>query len=366
MSPAERAIIVMMKVRRNFHHGAFMTAPAPAETTAVDPRAVPFFSLKSGARLPAIGMGTFGSDHITADEIAEAVLAAGRMGWRHFDCASVYTNEKEVGGALTRLQSEGVARGDLWVTGKLWNDRHGAGPARASFEKSLRDLNLDFLNLYLIHWPFPNFHAPGCDVTSRSPDSKPYIHESYMETWRALERLVDEGLVKHIGTSNMTVPKMKLLLRDARIRPAVNEMELHPHFQQSELFDFCVQNGIQPIGYSPIGSPNRPLRDRTPDDTVDLEDPVLLGIAEERGEHPVATTLRWHIQRGDVPIPFSTKPKNLLSNLKAALTAPLTTAQMQSLAKIDRNCRLIKGHVFLWKENQTWEDLWDMDGTIPS
>ena len=131
--------------------------------------------------------------------------------------------------------------------------------------KSLADLKLDYLDLFLVHWPFPNFHPPGCDVSSRSPDAKPYIHENYMRTWRAMESLIDRGLVRHIGTSNMTVPKLKLVLRDARIKPAVNEMELHPHFQQPELFGFVVDNRIQPVGYCPLGSPGRPERDRTPE-----------------------------------------------------------------------------------------------------
>ena len=127
--------------------------------------------------------------------------------------------------------------------------------------------------MYLVHWPFPNFHPPGCAVDSRSPDAQPYIHENFMRTWRQMEKLVDLGLARHIGTSNMTIPKLKLLLRDARIRPAVNEMELHPHFQQPELFDFVRANGIEPVGYCPIGSPGRPERDRTPDDTVDHRRP---------------------------------------------------------------------------------------------
>ena len=143
-----------------------------------------------------------------------------------------------------RVMGSGIKREELWITSKLWNDKHGEEDVIASCRKSLADLRLDYLDLYLVHWPFPNFHPPHCDVTSRSPDAKPYIHENYMKTWRKMEELVDMGLVRHIGTSNMTVPKLKLVLRDARIKPAVNEMELHPHFQQPELFKFVVDNGI--------------------------------------------------------------------------------------------------------------------------
>ena len=201
-------------------------------------------------------------------------------------------------------------------------------------------------------------------MDSRSPDASPYIHENFMKTWREMEKLVDMGLTRHIGTSNMTIPKLKLLLRDARIKPAVNEMELHPHFQQPELFDFVRKNGIEPIGYSPLGSPNRPERDRTPDDTVDVEDPVIVGIAQRLGIHPAAVCIKWAVQRGQTPIPFSVKRRNYVANLECLASEPLTDADMRAITGIDKGCRLIKGQVFLWKDNQSWEDLWDLDGVI--
>ncbi len=185
-----------------------------------------------------------------------------------------------------------------------------------------------------------------------------------MKTWRQMEKLVDMGFVKHIGTSNMTVPKLELLLRDARIRPAANEMELHPHFQQPELFQYCLDNDIVPIGYSPIGSPARPERDTTPDDTVDIEDPVIIEIAQRLGVHPAVVCVKWAIQRGQVPIPFSTRRKNYLSNLQTAVSPPLPDAEMAAIASIDKNCRLIKGQVFLWEGAKDWQDLWDLDGVI--
>ena len=250
----------------------------------------------------------------------------------------------------------------MWITSKVWNDRHG--DVVGSCRQSLADLQLDYLDLYLVHWPFPNFHPPKCDVSSRSLDAKPYIHADYIKTWAQMEELVDLGLVKHIGTSNMTIPKMDLLLRDCRIKPVCNEMELHPHFQQPELFDYCVERDILPIGYSPLGSPGRPERDRTPDDTVDLEDPVILKIAKAHGLHPASVAIKWAVQRGQIPIPFSVN--HYRDNLEAALGDSLTEAEMAEIAGIDKGCRLIKGQVFLWKDNQTWEDLWDLDGTIAS
>ena len=179
-----------------------------------------------------------------------------------------------------------------------------------------------------------------------------------------MEKLVDLGLVRHIGTSNMTIPKLKLVLRDARIKPAVNEMELHPHFQQPEFFKFVVESGIQPIGYCPVGSPGRQEPDRTPEDTAPTEDPVMIRIAQRHGVHPAVVCIKWAVQRGQTPIPFSTNPRNYIANLRGAAGDPLTGAEMQEIAGIDRNCRLIKGQVFLWKDGQNWEDLWDMNGEI--
>jgi diketogulonate reductase-like aldo/keto reductase len=331
---------------------------------AIDPQHVPVKTLSTGARMPGIGLGTFGSDSVSGEQVAEAVIGAAAVGYRHFDCASVYGNEQLIGQSLRAIQKAGVARSDLWVTSKVWNDMHGPGDVRRSCEKSLSDLQLDHLDLYLIHWPFPNYHPPGCDVSSRHPDAKPYIHENYMKTWRQMERLVDAGLVRHIGTSNMTIPKLTLVLRDARITPAVNEMELHPHFQQKELFEFVRRQGIVPIGYSPVGSPGRPDRDRTRDDTVDIEDPVIVRIARRLGVHPAVVCIMWAVQRGQVPIPFSVQRTNYLANLRGAVEAGITPEEMREIAGIDRNCRLIKGQVFLWKEGQTWEALWDADGTI--
>jgi len=330
----------------------------------VNPKKVPHKTTYTGGKIPAIGLGTFGSDRIAGEQVAAAVVGAASVGYRHFDCAAVYGNEQLIGDSLRSIVEGGVPREELWITSKLWNDKHAEEDVIPAFEKSLQDLRLDYLDLYLIHWPFPNYHAPGCDVTSRSPDAKPYIHENFMKTWRKLEELLAMGLVRHIGTSNMTIPKLRLLLRDARTKLACNEMELHPHFQQPELLQFVLENGIVPIGFSPIGSPARPDRDRTASDTVDIEDPVIVKIAERLNVHPAVICIKWAVQRGQIPIPFSINRRNYLSNLRAVTTDPLTEQEMDAIARIDRNCRLIKGDVFLWKENQTWEDLWDLKGEI--
>lgn len=330
----------------------------------LDPAIVPTRTLFTGARMPAIGLGTFGSDSVSHEAIADAVIGAVVVGYRHIDCASVYGNEHLIGHSLRMIMDSGVGREELWITSKLWNDMHGEGDVLKSCQQSLEDLGLDYLDLYLVHWPFPNYHPPKCDVGSRSPDARPYFHENFMKTWRQMEQLVEMGLVRHIGTSNVTIPKLELILRDAEIKPAVNEMELHPHFQQQEFFDYVVSNGIVPVGYSPIGSPARPERDRTLDDTVDIEDPVIVEIACKHGIHPATLCVKWAAQRGQVPIPMSTNRRNYLANLKSVCSDPLSELEMQAIAGIDRGCRLIKGHVFLWDGAKDWRDLWDLEGVI--
>ncbi|EDY85216.1 oxidoreductase, aldo/keto reductase family [Verrucomicrobiia bacterium DG1235] len=316
--------------------------------------------------MPIIGMGTFGSDHVSPEEMAEATIGAAEAGYRHFDCAEVYGNEFEIGRSLEAMQAGGIPREELWINSKVWNNHHAPQDTISACERSLENLRLDYLDLYLVHWPFPNFHPPGCSVDSRSPDSRPYSHLEFMKTWEAMESLLARGLVRNIGVSNMTIPKLKLLLADASIKPACNEMEIHPHFQQAELFSFLQSHEIVPIGYCPLGSPSRPERDRTADDTSDLEDPTIVSIAQAHDTHPTAVCLKWAAQRGQIPIPMSKNPSNYRANLRAILEDPLTDSEMKAISKIDRNCRLIKGQVFLWQGARNWEDLWDLDGSIPS
>lgn len=344
----------------NTHDNSVNTNPQDG----LDPKFVPMRTLYTGSQIPAVGLGTFGSDKYSGEKVAEAVKGAVEVGYRHIDCAAVYGNESLIGQVLHEAIAEGIKREDLWITSKLWNDMHDDANVILACERSLRDLQLDYLDLYLVHWPFPNHHAPGVDVNARDPHATPYVHERYLKTWRQMEKLVEMGLIRHIGTSNMTIPKLKLLLRDAQIKPACSEMELHPHFQQPELFEFVVANGIVPIGYSPIGSPSRPERDRTKQDTVDIEDPVILRIAERLNIHPAIVCIKWAVQRGQIPIPFSVYRPQYLSTLRAVIADPLTDEDMRAIASIDKNCRLIKGQVFLWEGATGWEDLWDQNGEI--
>lgn len=328
----------------------------------VNPELVPQRSLYTGAKMPAIGLGTFGSDRFSADEVAEAVKGAISIGYRHIDCAAVYGNESRIGDSLKEVLQGCIKREELFITSKVWNNMHGEGDVLLSCAKTLKDLKLEYLDLYLVHWPFPNHHAPGVSTDSRDPHAVPYIHENYMKTWRQMERLVEAGLVKHIGTSNMTIPKLSLVLRDAIIRPAANEMELHPHFQQLALFKYCIDNDIVPVGFCPIGSPNRPDRDKTEADTVDLDDPVIQRIAKRLAVNPAIVCIKWAVQRGQVPIPFSIRRSHYLSDLLCTIENPLTEEEMKAIEGADKNCRLIKGQVFLWKGARDWTDLWDENG----
>ena len=339
--------------------GGGIGARARKRTVGIDPDRIPKRTLAGGSLMPAVGLGTFGSDQVGPEDVARALRGAFEVGYRHFDCAAVYDNEAAIGHSLSRLPRE-----EIWVTSKLWNDKHAAADVHAACRQSLTDLRLDYLDMYLVHWPFPNSHPPGCDVTARAPNARPYVHDEFMEAWEKMEELVDLGLVRHIGTSNTTIPKLRLLLADARIRPAANEMELHPHFQQPELFAYLNAEGIMPIAFCPIGSPRRPERDRAPGDTVDIEDPVIVSIARAHGIHPAQLCVKWAVQRGQTPIPFSTNADHYRANLEAVAGDWLTDEEMRAIGGIDKGCRLVKGQVFLWRDEQSWEDLWDLDGTI--
>lgn len=328
----------------------------------VDPSLIPQRTLYTGAKMPAIGLGTFGSDHATAEEVQNAVRMAIRMGYRHFDGAACYGNEKEIGEVYKEAFDEGIVkREDLFIVSKVWNDMHKE--VRKACEKTLSDLQLDYLDMYYVHWPFPNYHPPKCDVTERNPDSKPFSVARFMDTWHQMESLVDDGLVRHIGMSNMTIPKLKAVLPLCRIKPACIEMELHPCFQQKELYDYVKSQGIEIVGFCPLGSPDRPERDRTPEDVADLQTPVMKEIAAAHGVHPVLIAIKWAVQKGHTPIPFSVKEKNLYTNLKCVTEDPLTDEEMKRIETLECNNRLVKGQVFLWPGADDWQDLWDLDGT---
>lgn len=331
----------------------------------INPDLIPKRKLSNGEEIPCIGMGTFGSDRFTPEQVSTAVAGAIRSGYRLFDCAAVYGNEDLIGQVFRQAIEEGVVkREELFITSKVWNDMHGRGDVLLSCAKTLRDLKLDYLDFYFVHWPFPNYHAPFCDGDSRNPNSRPFSVDEFMSTWRQMERLYDTGLVRNLGMSSMTIPKLEAVLPFCRIRPTVIEMELHPCFQQEALYNYVTTQGIQPIGFCPIGSPTRPERDMTPEDIADIQVPELVEIAKAHCVHPAIICLKWAVQRGQIPIPFSIHENEYVSNLKCVTEDPLTDQEMTVLKEIDKNCRLIKGQVFLWPGATDWHDLWDEDGTI--
>ena len=316
--------------------------------------------LPSGGTIPAIGLGTFGSDKYSPEQVADAVAYALKAGFRLFDCASVYGNEALIGEVLEQAFKEGVCkREDLFITSKVWNDSHGKGEILLSLAQSLKDLRLDYVDAYFVHWPLPNYHAPGCDGDSRNPDSKPFSADHYMSVWRQMEKVQKMGLTRHLGMSNMTISKLDAVLPECKIMPDLIEIELHPCFQQTELFNHCKAKNILPMAFCPIGSPSRPERDRTPDDISDTALPEIVEIAKNHGVHPAVICLKWAAQIGSVPIPFATAPEKIMANLKSVCEDPLSPAEMQIMAGAERDCRLVKGQVFLWEGAKDWTEIWE-------
>ena len=245
---------------------------------------------------------------------------------------------------------------------KVWNDMHR--DVEKSCRKSIQDLQCDYIDLFFIHWPFPNYHAPGCDVDSRNPDSKPFSVAEFMDTYRQCEELVRKGLIKAIGISNMTIPKLEAVIDKFEIMPVACESEFHPCFQQQEIFDYLVAHNIQPIAFMPLGSPQRPERDIVSTDIADMQVPEFKAIAEAHGVHPAIICLKWAVQRGQIPIPFSVHEMEYVSNIESTLTWKLSDEEMATIATLEKNNRLVKGQVFLWPGANDWHDLWDEDGVI--
>lgn len=224
-------------------------------------------------------------------------------------------------------------------------------------KKSIADLACDYLDMYFIHWPFPNYHAPGCDGDARNPDSRPFSVDEFLDTYRQCEALVDQGLIRHIGVSNMTIVKLDAVLPKLRIKPAAAELEMHPAFQQRELKEYLEAHDIVPVGYMPIGSPRRPERDIMEEDIADLEMPEIREIARAHGISPAATALKWAHQNGQIPIPFSVH--HYYENLECMTADPLTEEEMAVIATLECGNRLVKGQVFLWEGARDWHELWD-------
>jgi alcohol dehydrogenase (NADP+) len=310
-----------------------------------------YFTLHSRAIMPGIGLGTWNSD---PGVVGGVVKAAIEIGYRHIDCAHIYGNEKEIGETLSDIFRGGkIERKDLFITSKLWNTEHNPSDVEPALRNTLADLGLDYIDLYLIHWPV----LLGKD--SNSGNFLPLDEIPIAETWKALERCVDAGLVKDIGVSNCSVKKIKSLLQTARIPPSVNQVERHPYHQNPELLDFCQNQGIHVTAYSPLGSKERPTAEAYHEKPV-LDDPIILSIATKHGVTPAQILLQWALSCGTSAIPKSVQLKRLQENLDAVKGSTLDSEDLQKIASIDKHRRYVDG-TFWCPEGSpyTLENLWD-------
>ena len=277
-------------------------------------------TLNDGNQIPAIGIGTWKSN---PDELYNAIYHAIKVGYRHIDCAWIYGNESIVGDAISTAIKDGlVNREELFITGKLWNDSHEADKVESACKESLKNLQLDYLDLYLIHWPVASKELKSEFIA---------LEEMPLEiTWGAMEKLVSSGLVKSIGTSNFSISKLQNILQIANIKPAMNQVEVHPFLQQDELINFCKSQDIMITAYAPLGSFDRPDIMKMKDEPILIKNPLVLGIAEKHNITPAGVLLAWGLSRGLCLIPKSTTPSRIEENL----TATNITLDQEDIEKI--------------------------------
>ncbi|MEY3535650.1 MAG: putative oxidoreductase YtbE [Verrucomicrobiota bacterium] len=313
---------------------------------------------------PTLGLGTW---KLPKPQAPAVIREAVRLGYRHFDCACDYGNEAEVGAGLASVVQQGLCRrDDLWVTSKLWNTYHEPKHVRAACERSLRDLRLDVLDLYLVHFPIALAYVPFdvryppewfFDPAAEKPAMNP-IAVPYADTWGAMEELQRAGLVKRIGVCNLNVSMLREVLNTASIRPAVHQFEAHPYLIQERQVRFCQSEGIAVTAFSPLGAPSYlPLGMARPEESV-LVDPVVAGIAAALGRTPAQVVLRWGVQRGCAVIPKAQDFNHLRDNAQV-FDFSLSDGQMQAIDALDRHRRFNDPGYFCEKAFNTFFPIFD-------
>lgn len=314
-------------------------------------------TLNNNSSMPLLGLGTWKSSR---KRVYQAVRCAIAAGYRHIDCAAIYGNEKEVGSALhDAIQAGDVTREDMWITSKLWNDAHATEAVPAALQTTLNDLQLEYLDLYLMHWPVAMKVLPSYKVPLRGEDFIALDDLPLIDTWCAMEQQVQRQLVRTIGVSNFSINKLQALLSGASILPAVNQVECHPYLQQNALQVFCQQHHIHLTAYAPLGSSDRPKILKQPNEPPVLAHPVIEAIAELRGITPAQVLLAWSMQRGWSVIPKSITPAHIEQN-KQALSVALTDNDLTKITACDWGYRFITGcHFTVPGSPYTPENLWD-------
>lgn len=308
-------------------------------------------TLPGGGRLPAVGLGLW---KVPRPDAAAQVRRAIATGYRHLDCACDYGNEAEVGDGIRAALADKLCRRDeLWVTSKLWNTYHAPGHVRPAVERSLKDLGLDYLDLYLIHFPiaqafvpFEDRYPPGWFFDPVKPaEGMRFAPVPLAETWAAMEGLVMAGLVRHIGVCNYATGLLRDLLAYATIKPAVLQVELHPYLTQDKLVRFARESGIAVTAFSPLGAHSyHGIGMADPGESV-LDEPVVVASARRLSKTPAQVLLRWGVQRGTSVVPKTARPDRLAENL-SVFDFELSAEEMAAIGGLNRDRRFNDPGVF--------------------